>query len=73
MVTKSTNVQPGLLVKLMAQSEPSLFANESRPAIVPYRISDATMATIARMHEVAKWHARLQTEFYEEMGLVQRR
>jgi hypothetical protein len=33
--TRSTNVQPALLVKFMQDSEPCLFANKSDPVVSP--------------------------------------
>jgi len=58
-----TNVQPGLLIKLMAESEPCLFSNKSPVAVVPYRPNPKLLAIRDRMMDVARWHAQLQVSF----------
>jgi len=60
---KTTNVQPGLMVKLMMESEPCLFANKSQPAVVPYRIPQHLMVIRDRMLDISRWHAQLQVSF----------
>jgi len=60
---KTTNVQPALLIKLMVESEPCLFANKSTPAIVPYSLPPELKKIIDRMMDIARWHAQLQVSF----------
>jgi hypothetical protein len=70
---RATNIQPALLVKLMTESEPCLFANKSEPVVSP-AIRDAEIPTrdfpsawardvVARMRDIARWHAQLQVSF----------
>lgn len=67
--SSTTNVQPALLVKLMQQSEPCLFANKSEPAVIPVikkidpQISDNIKKIADKMMDVARWHAQLQVSF----------
>jgi len=56
-------VQPGLLVKLMAESEPCLFANRSPVAVIPYSPSPGLLKIRDNMMDVARWHAQLQVSF----------
>jgi len=60
---KTTNVQPALMVKLMMESEPCLFANKSQPAVVPYRMPYQLMVIRDRMLDISRWHAQLQVSF----------
>jgi len=60
---KTTNVQPSLMVKLMMESEPCLFANKNQPAVVPYIISPKLMVIRDKMLDIARWHAQLQVSF----------
>jgi len=60
---KTTNVQPGLMIKLMMESEPCLFANKSQPAVVPYRMPYHLMAIRDKMLDISRWHAQLQVSF----------
>jgi len=60
---RSTNVQPALMVKLMMESEPCLFANKNQPAVIPYRMPYHLMIIRDRMLDIARWHARLQVSF----------
>jgi hypothetical protein len=56
--TSGRNIQPEMLVKLMAQSEPCLFSNQVR-----------NLATIElRLRAAAQWHADLQVEFWRELS-----
>jgi len=61
--TKTTNVQPSLLIKLMAESEPCLFSNKSSVAVVPYKTNPKLLVIRDRMMDVARWHAQLQVSF----------
>lgn len=56
-----------MLVELMAQSEPCLFANRSEPAVKPFVVSQSVLAAVSRMLVVAEWHAELQREFWREL------
>jgi len=60
---KTTNVQPSLLIKLMAESEPCLFSNKSPVAVVPYKANPKLLVIRDRMLDVARWHAQLQVSF----------
>lgn len=60
---KTTNIQPGLLVKLMAESEPCLFANKSPLAVVPYTPSPELQKIKDRLMDICRWHAQLQVSF----------
>ena len=60
---KTINVQPGLMVKLMMESEPCLFANKSQPAVIPYRMPHHLMVIRDRMLDISRWHAQLQVSF----------
>jgi len=66
---RATNVQPALLIKLMQESEPCLFANKSEPAVVSvvknieYEISPHIKQIAARMMDIARWHAQLQVSY----------
>jgi len=60
---KTTNVQPSLLIKLMAESEPCLFSNKSPVAVVPYKTNPKLLVIRDRMMDVARWHAQLQVSF----------
>ena len=70
---RSTNIQPAMLIKLMTESEPCLFANKSEPAVSPV-VREAVIPTrdfpsvcvrdaVARMMDAARWHAQLQVSF----------
>jgi hypothetical protein len=53
----STNIQPRLLVNLMIQSEPCLFANDPK-----------NLGTLElRLRAAAEWHADLQDRFWKEL------
>lgn len=68
-----TNLQPALLVKLMTESEPCLFANKSEPVVspairvaeIPTRDSPSACVReqVARMMDAIRWHAQLQVSF----------
>jgi len=60
---KTTNVQPALMVKLMMESEPCLFANKSQPAVIPYRMPHNLMVIRDKMLDISRWHAQLQISF----------
>jgi len=60
---KTTNIQPSLLIKLMAESEPCLFSNKSPVAVVPYKPNPKLLVIRDRMMDVARWHAQLQVSF----------
>jgi len=58
-----TNIQPGMLIKLMAESEPCLFANKSPLAVIPYTPSPLLLKVRDQMMDIARWHAQLQVSF----------
>lgn len=58
-----TNIQPGMLIKLMAESEPCLFANKSPLAVIPYEPSPLMLKVRDQMMDIARWHAQLQVSF----------
>jgi len=60
---KTTNVQPALMVKLMMESEPCLFANKNKPVVVPYKMPYNLMVIRDRMLDISRWHAQLQVSF----------
>jgi len=64
---KTTNVQPALMVKLMMESEPCLFANKSKPAVIPYKMPYHLMIIRDRMLDIARSHAQLQVQFFNEL------
>lgn len=64
---QSINVQPGLLVNLMIESEPSLFNPNSKPAVKPYEMPSNLQTMYAAMLEITKWHASLQIEFDKQL------
>jgi len=63
-----TNIQPGLLMKLMAESEPCLFSNKSKPAVKPYEHSSMLLRVRDQMMDIARWHAQLQVSFDAELA-----
>jgi len=65
---RSTNVQPALMVKLMMESEPCLFANKNQPAVIPYRMPYHLMIIRDRMLDIARSHAQLQVRFFKELA-----
>jgi len=60
---KPMNVQPGMLVKLMALSEPCLFRNQSPVAAIPTSLPPELVVMQALMMDAARWHAQLQVSF----------
>jgi len=60
---KTINVQPGLMVKLMMESEPCLFANKSQLAVTPYEMPHHLTLIRDRMLDISRWHAQLQVSF----------
>lgn len=66
-ILKSTNVQPGMVAKLMAQSEPCLFSNKSPVAVVPYQLPPILVVAYALMYDAVRWHAQLQVSFDRSM------
>jgi len=60
---KTTNVQPSLLIKLMAESEPCLFSNKSPVAVIPYQHDPSLLKIRDKMMDIARWHAQLQVSF----------
>jgi Fe-S-cluster containining protein len=60
---KTTNIQPALLIKLMMEAEPCLFANKSKPAIKPYEISPNIFTMYMFFLEAARKHAKIQIDF----------
>ena len=62
-ILKSTNVQPGMVARLMAQSEPCLFSNKSPVAVVPYQLPPMLVVAYALMYDAVRWHAQLQVSF----------
>jgi hypothetical protein len=67
--TRSTNIQPALLIKLMQDSEPCLFVNKSDPVVKPIEkpINVQLLFPYRRMIEIAIWHAKEQVKFYQEL------
>jgi hypothetical protein len=67
--TLSTNIQPALLVKLMQDSEPCLFANKSNPVVNPVEksINVQFLFSYYQMIQIARWHADLQMQFWDEL------
>lgn len=65
---KPTNVQPGMLVGLMALSEPCLFRNQSPVAAVPRSTPPQLVVAQALMLDVARWHAQLQVSFFRTLA-----
>jgi hypothetical protein len=67
--TRSTNIQPALLIKLMQDSEPCLFVNKSNPVVTPTErlINVQLLLLYRRMVEIAVWHAKEQVKFYQEL------
>jgi hypothetical protein len=67
--TRSTNIQPALLIKLMQDSEPCLFVNKSDPVVNPTEkpINVQLLLSYRRMIEIAIWHAKEQVKFYQEL------
>lgn len=65
---KSINVQPDTLVKAMISSERCLFSNQTDLAITPRVIDPMLYFRFARMHQIAKWHAKIQVDFDYEMN-----
>lgn len=65
---KTTNIQPSLLIKLMAESEPCLFSNKSPVAVVPYQHDPRLLKIRDNMMDVARWHAQLQVSFERELA-----
>ena len=64
---KATNIQPALMVKLMMESEPCLFANKNQPAVIPYKMPYHLMIIRDRMLDIARSHAQLQIQFFKEL------
>lgn len=64
---QGTNIQPATLVKAMVSSEPCLFSNQSEVAIKPMVVDAMFYYRIAKLREIALWHARLQVDFYMEL------
>jgi len=60
---RSTNIQPDLVARLLATSEPCLFANRSPVAVKPYELPPIMVVAYALMYDVARWHASLQVSF----------
>jgi len=60
---KSINIQPALLVKLMAESEPCLFINKSPVATEQKNIPPQLLLAYAICCNAAKWHAQIQIDF----------
>lgn len=65
----STNIQPNTLVKAMVASEPCLFSNQTDLAVVPKVVDAMFYFRIAKLHEIAIWHAALQVAFDLELFL----
>lgn len=69
-VTKQgTNIQPDTLVKAMVASEPCLFSNESVVVIEPKIVDPMFYYRIAKLREIALWHAAIQIAFEKELLL----
>lgn len=65
---KSINVQPNTLVKAMISSERCLFSNQTEIAVAPRIVDPILYFRVARMHQIAKWHAKIQVDFGYEMN-----
>jgi len=65
---RSTNIQPDLVARLLAASEPCLFRNQSQPVVTPYQISSRLLVSYALCCDFAKQHAREQVEFFEQLN-----
>lgn len=80
--SRTTNVQPALLIKLMQESEPCLFANKSEPVVSPVEKPVDTgllpsrpsvhpwlpvYSSFPRMVTIARWHADLQVRAWREL------
>ena len=63
--TGALNVQPGLLVKFMEESEPELFSD--REPVATYVVPEWLSGAIARMNEWTKWHAQLQIDYEKSL------
>lgn len=61
--TRSINIQPGLLIKLLAESEPCLFVNNSPKATEQREIDPRLLFAYAICCNAAKWHAQIQIDF----------
>lgn len=80
--SRTTNVQPALLIKLMKESEPCLFANKSEPVVTPVeKTVDTTLlpshlsvhpwfpvySSFPKMVEITRWHADEQVRAFREL------
>jgi hypothetical protein len=80
--SRTTNVQPALLIKLMKESEPCLFSNKSEPAVSPVEkpVDTGLLPSYPSMHpwipvvssfpkmvEITRWHADLQIQAWREL------
>jgi hypothetical protein len=66
-IPKSANIQPGLVVKLMAASEPCLFSNKNPIEVKPVVVDPKVFLALGQMLEAAKFHAEYQIEFWKEL------
>lgn len=63
----TTNVQPALLIKLMMEAEPCLFANKSEPAAKPYVMPPQLLLGYALCCHAVQRHAQEQIDFFVEL------
>jgi hypothetical protein len=63
----STNVQPTMLVKLMMEAEPCLFANKSEPVVKPYVMPPELLLHFTLCQDAMRRHAQEQIDFFTEL------
>jgi hypothetical protein len=65
---KSHNIQPQTLIQAMIESEPCLFGNANPVDVKTVHVDSRELLMIGEVLEAAKFHARYQVEFWQELS-----